>query len=174
MVFMDDDTAYAAVKAGEVDIASIPASFAKEEVEGKKLIELDSIETYGVAYPMEKPGKTTADGYPIGNAVTSDETIRKALTYAIDREELVEGILEGYGAPSSTGLEKMPWLNEETIIKPEEDGKIEEAKKMLEEAGWKDTNNNGTIDKDGVEAEFDLLYTDGKYRQELGLSLIHI
>ena len=131
MVFMDDDTAYAAVKAGEVDIASIPASFAKEEVEGKKLIELDSIETYGVAYPMEKPGKTTSDGYPIGNEVTSDETIRKALTYAIDREELVEGILEGYGAPSSTGLEKMPWLNEETIIKPEEDGKIEESKKML-------------------------------------------
>ncbi len=33
----------------------------------------------------------------------------------------------------------MPWLNEETIIKPEEDGKIDEAKKMLEEAGWKDT-----------------------------------
>ena len=89
MVFMDDDTAYAAVKAGEVDIASIPGSFAKEEVEGKKLIELDSIETYGVAYPMEQPGKTTADGYPIGNAVTSDETIRKALTYAIDSSDFV-------------------------------------------------------------------------------------
>ena len=114
------------------------------------------------------------DRYPIGNEVTSDETIRKALTYAIDREELVEGILEGYGAPSSTGLEKMPWLNEETIIKPEEDGKIDEAKKMLEEAGWKDTNNNGTIDKDGVEAEFDLLYTDGKYRQELGLAYVEV
>lgn len=68
MVFMDDDTAYAAVKAGEVDIASIPGSFAKEEVEGKKLIELDSIETYGVAYPMEQPGKTTSDGYPIGRS----------------------------------------------------------------------------------------------------------
>ena len=27
------------------------------------------------------------------------------------------------------GLKKMPWLNEETIIKPEEDGKIDEAKK---------------------------------------------
>ena len=43
---------------------------------------------------------------------------------------------------------------------------------MLEEAGWKDTNNNGTIDKNGVEAEFDLLYTDGKYRQELGLAYV--
>ena len=126
---MDDDTAYAAVKAGEVDIASIPGSFAKEEVEGKKLIELDSIETYENPILWRNEEKLTADGYPIGNAVTSDETIRKALTYAIDREELVEGILEGYGAPSSTGLEKMPWLNEETIIKPEEDGKIDEAKK---------------------------------------------
>ena len=34
---MDDDAAYAAVKAGEVDIASIPGSFAKEEIEGKEL-----------------------------------------------------------------------------------------------------------------------------------------
>ena len=174
MVFMDDDAAYAAVKAGEVDIASIPGSFAQEEIEGKELIELDSIETYGVAYAMEKPGETTADGYPIGNAVTSDEAIRKAITYAIDREELVEGILEGYGKPSTTGLEKMPWSNDETIIKPEDDGKVEESKKMLEEAGWKDTNNNGTIDKDGVEAEFDLLYVDGKYRQELGLAYVEV
>ena len=174
MVFMDDDAAYAAVKAGEIDIASIPGSFAKEEVDGKKLLELDSIETYGVAYATEKPGKTTADGNPIGNAVTSDIAIRKAMTYAMDREELVEGILEGYGAPSTTGLEKMPWLNEETIIKPEEDGNIDEAKKILEEAGWKDTNNDGTIDKDGVEAEFILLYTDGKYRQELGLAYVEV
>ena len=28
----------------------------------------------------------------------------------------------------------MPWSNEETIIKAEDDGKIEESKKMLEEA----------------------------------------
>ena len=174
LVFMDDDAAYAAVKAGEVDIASIPGSFAQEEIEGNELIELDSIETYGVAYAMQKPGETTADGYPIGNAVTCDEAIRKAITYAIDREDLVEGILEGYGKPSTTGLEKMPWSNEETIIKPEDDGKVEESKKMLEEAGWKDTNNNGTIDKDGVEAEFDLLYVDGKYRQELGLAYVEV
>ncbi|MGL5328620.1 MAG: ABC transporter substrate-binding protein [Peptostreptococcaceae bacterium] len=174
MVFMDDDAAYAAVKAGEIDIASIPGSFANEKVEGKNLIELDSIETYGVAYAMEKPGKKTKDGHPIGNAVTSDKAIREAMTYAIDREELVEGILEGYGAPSTTGLEKMPWLNEETIIKPEEDGDIEKAKKILEDGGWKDTNNDGTIDKEGVEAEFKLLYTDGKYRQELGLTYVEV
>ncbi|MBE6054874.1 MAG: ABC transporter substrate-binding protein [Clostridium sartagoforme] len=174
LVFMDDDAAYAAVKAGEVDIASIPGSFATEDIDGKKLIELDSIETYGVAYPMQAPGETTSDGNPIGNVVTSDEAIRKAITYAVDREELVEGILEGYGEPSSTGLEKMPWLNEETVINPEEDGDIEKAKQILEDAGWKDTNNDGTIDKDDVEAEFNLLYTDGKYRQELGLAYVEI
>lgn len=174
LVFMSDDAAYAAVKAGEVDIASIPGSFATEEIEGKNLIELDSIETYGVAYPMQAPGETTVDGNPIGNVVTSDEAIRKAITYAVDREELVEGILEWYGEPSSTGLEKMPWLNEETVINPEEDGDIEKAKQILEKAGWKDTNNDGTIDKDGVEAEFNLLYTDGKYRQELGLAYVEI
>ena len=37
-----------------------------------------------------------------------------------------------------------------------------------------DTNSDGTIDKDGVEAEFKLLYTDGKYRQEIGLAFVEV
>ncbi|MCU9809446.1 ABC transporter substrate-binding protein [Paraclostridium sp. AKS46] len=64
----------------------------------------------------------------------------------------------------------MPWLNKETILKG--DGDIEKAKNILKEGGWKDSNSDGILEKDGTKAEFKLLYTDGKYRQELGLSVV--
>ena len=157
LVFLDVDSAFAAVNSGDVDLAKISASLAEQKVENTKLYELDSIETYGVAYPMNKEN----------NKVTSDRAIREALTIAVDREKLVSGLLGGYGDISTTGLENMAWLNEETILTENYD--IEKAKKILDDAGWKDTNNNGVIDKDGIEAEFDLLYTEGIYRQELAL-----
>lgn len=169
LVFLSEDAAYAAVKSGDVDIASIPGSFAKDEVDGKQIIELDSIETYGIEFPMVKSGQKNEDKNPVGNDVTSDKAIREALNYAINREELVEGVLEGFGEASTTGLEEMPWLNEETIL--EKDGDIEKAKQILEEGGWKDTDSDGIVDKDGVKAEFKLLYTDGMYRQDLGLAV---
>lgn len=172
MVFLDTDAAYAAVKSGDVDMASITGALASEKVEGTKIVNLDTIETFGVEFPMQKSGEKDKDGNPIGNDVTSDESIRKALNIAVDRESIVEGVLDGYGTVSTTGLEKMPWLNEETIIK--EDGKVDEAKAILKEGGWEDTNSDGTIDKDGVEAEFKLLYTDGKYRQEIGLAFVEV
>lgn len=116
MVFLDDDAAYSAVKAGQVDIASIPGSLASADIEGKKIIELDSIETYGVGYPMQKGGQKYENGNKVGNDVTSNKAIREALTYAVDRNMLVEGVLNGHGTASTTGLEKMPWLNKETVI----------------------------------------------------------
>ena len=172
LVFLDSDTAYAAVKAGEVDIASIPGTLANDKVEGTQIINIDSIETYGIEFPMVKSGKTTEEGNPIGNDVTSDKAIREALNYAINRQELVDGVLEGYGTTSTTGLEKMPWLNEETKLTG--DGDIEKAKKILEDGGWKDSDNDGIVDKDGVKAKFDLLYTDGLYRQAMGLSVVEV
>lgn len=170
MVFLENDAAYAAIKSGEVDIASIPGTFAKEEIEGKKIIEIDSIETYGIEFPMQKSGKTTKEGHPIGNDVTSDKAIREALNYSINRQELVDGVLEGFGEPSTTGLEEMPWLNEDTKLI--DDGNIEKAKQILEEGGWKDNNSDNILEKNGVDARFKLLYTEGMYRQEMGLAIV--
>ena len=64
MVFMDTDAAYAAVKSGDVDMASINGELAKEKVEGTKILDIPSIETYGVEFPMvSNTGKKTKSGY---------------------------------------------------------------------------------------------------------------
>lgn len=170
MVFLDTDAAYAAVKSGEVDMASINGELAKEEVEGTKILNIESIETYGVEFPMvPNTGKKTKSGNEIGNNVTSDIAIRKALNTAVDRQGMVDGVLNGYGTVSTTGLEKMPWLNKETVLDEKSYNNKEEAKKILADGGWKDTDNDGIVEKDGQKASFKLLYTAGNYRQELGL-----
>ena len=169
-VFLETDAAYAAVKSGDVDMSLINGDLAKENVEGTKILDIPSIETYGVEFPMiPNEGNKTKSGYEIGNNVTSDKAIRKALNTAINRQGMVDGVLNGYGTVSTTGLEKMPWLNEETVLDESKYNDIDSAKKILKEGGWKDSNNDGIIDKDGIKGEFKLLYTPGNYRQALGL-----
>ena len=170
MVFLDTDAAYAAVKSGDVDMASINGDLAKEEVKGTKILDIPSIETYGVEFPMVKnTGEKTDSGYEIGNDVTGDEAIRKALNTAVDRQGMVDGVLNGYGTVSTTGLEKMPWLNKDTVLDESEYNNMDEAKKILSDGGWKDSDNDGILEKDNTKASFKLLYTSGNYRQELGL-----
>ena len=170
MVFLDTDAAYAAVKSGDVDMASINGDLAKEKVKGTKILDIPSIETYGVEFPMvANTGKKTKTGYEIGNNVTSDEAIRKALNTAVDRQGMVDGVLNGYGSVSTTGLEKMPWLNKETVLKESDYNNLEEAKKILKDGGWKDSDNDGILEKDKTKASFKVLYTPGNYRQALGL-----
>ncbi len=175
MVFMDKDAAFSAVQNGDVDVASIDGILAEQKVDGTYVENIDSIECYGVCFPVQSAeGKKAQDDAEIGNDVTSDIAVRKAFNKAIDRDKIVNGILNGYGTVSTTGLEKMPWLNEDTVLEPSEYGDLEGAKKILEDAGWKDSNGDGTIDKGGVEGKFKLLYTEGVYRQEMALEFVNV
>lgn len=175
MVFLDKDAAFAAVQNGDVDVAAIDGILAGQEVDGTYVENIDSIECYGVCFPMiPNEGKKAKDGAVMGNNVTCDLAVRQAFNKAVDRERVVSGVLNGYGTPSTTGLEKMPWLNEGTVLDPSEYADVEGAKKILEDGGWKDTNGDGTIDKDGTEAKFKLLYTDGVYRQEMALEFVNV
>lgn len=169
MLFLDSDAALAALKSDEVDMASIPASFANQKIDGKVLKEVKSIENLGIAFPTVKEGQKTKDGYPVGNDVTSDLAIRQAINYAVDRNELIEGVLSGYGTPSYVGLESMPWYNNQVEIK---DGDTNKAKEILEKAGWKDSDNDKIVEKDGKKAEFKLCYiTETQHRQEMALAV---
>jgi peptide/nickel transport system substrate-binding protein len=170
MLYMASDAAFAAAKAGQVDLAEIPVSYAYEKVDGMKIVSLDSIDARGISFPMNPDtGNKTENGYAIGNSVTSDAAIRKALNIGIDRQTLINGALNGQGEEEFTGVDKLPWGNKEAIF---EDGDIEEAKKILAEGGWKDTDGDGIVEKNGLKAEFTLLYpSSAQERQALAVSV---
>lgn len=170
IVFMEADTAFAAAKSGQIDLAEIPSSYADQQVDGMKIVALDSIDARGISFPVQpNTGETSEDGYPIGNDVISDVAIRKALNIGIDRQTLVDGALNGQGEEEFTGVDKLPWGNKDAIV---EDGNIEEAKKILSDAGWEDTDGDGIVEKDGVKAEFTLLYAaSAQERQALAVAV---
>lgn len=167
-LFLNEDAAFAAAKAGSVDVAYIPSAFSNQAVTGMGLEAVKSVDNRGIAFPYVKAGGKTEEGYPIGNDVTADVAIRKAINTVINRQQLVDGILEGHGSPAYTANDGLPWWNEETLI-PDHDAGA--AAKILEAGGWSDSDKDGIVEKEGLKAEFTLIYPSGDVtRQSLALA----
>ena len=169
ILFMSEDAALLAAKAGQLDVAMTVPSLATDEIEGMVLYRAQTIDNRGITLPVvPDEGKTTEEGYPIGNNVTSDIAIRKALSYGINRERLVDEVLNGYGRPAYTEADGMPWFNEKSVVEYD----IEKAKQILEEAGWLLSNEDGIRRKGDLKAEFNLIYPAGdSVRQGLALAV---
>ena len=94
------------------------------------------------------------------NKLFGDKEIRIALTYAINRQEILEDYLYNYGELAATPISPIFNSAYDPEIKLYEYNP-EKAKKILTDDGWTDSNNNGIIDKNGVEFEFTLTIPAG-------------
>ena len=168
VVFMSEDAALAAVQAGQVDVAYSTATLGTTEVEGYHVEAITSADNRGFTLPvLPAEGKTTESGAPIGNDVTCNSEIRQAIAYAIDRQLIADVVLNGFGRPAYSENDGMPWNNPEVKIETD----VEHAKKLLADAGWKDTDGDGIVEKDGLKAEFDCVYPSGdSVRQTVGMA----
>ncbi|MBK3497302.1 ABC transporter substrate-binding protein [Viridibacillus sp. YIM B01967] len=169
-LFLNEDAAFAAAQAGTVDLAYIPAAFSKQKVKGMRLETVQTVDNRGIVFPFVKSGEVNENGLPIGNDVTADPAIRHAINMGVDRQALVEGVLEGHGTPAYTSVDGLPWWNPETVIK---DADMDGAKKLLNEAGWKDTDGDGILENGSLKAEFTLYYlANDAIRQSLAISVV--
>jgi len=169
VVFMSEDAAFAAVRAGKVDVAYSTATLAVTDVEGYRVEAIKSADNRGFTLPvLPAEGKTTESGALIGNNVTCHPEIRQAIAYAIDREQIADFVLNGFGRPAYSENDGMPWNNPEVKI----DTDVAYAKELLADAGWKDTDGDGIVEKDGVAAEFKCVYPSGdSVRQAVGMAV---
>ncbi|MGH9400077.1 MAG: ABC transporter substrate-binding protein [Thermoanaerobaculia bacterium] len=88
-----------------------------------------------------------------------DARVRRALTMLLDRASIVRGLYRG-----SARIISGPWAPDS----PAYDSSVaplpydpQAAAQLLEEAGWRDTNGNGTRDRAGRELAFDLIVSAG-------------
>ncbi len=170
-LFLSEDAAFAAAKAGQVQVVAVPPALGKQPIPGMKVIAVDSVDNRGIMFPMtQDTGQKTANGYPIGNNVTADKAIRQAINYAINRQALVDGVLEGFGSPAYGPVDGLPWWEPATQF---QDNDLDKAKQILAEGGWTDSNNDGVLEKDGLKAEFTLVYpASDSTRQSLALAVV--
>ena len=170
-VFTDEDASLAAARTGEVDLVALPSALATQELPGMRLETVTSIDNRGMSFPtVPDEGARTDAGDPIGNDVTSDVAVRRAINLALDREALVEGVLEGFGSPATGPVDGAPWYEPASAI---EDDDLDAAVAELERSGWTAPQDGAVREKDGVKASFTLLYPAGDtLRQGLALSLV--
>lgn len=167
-LYLNEEAAFAAAQAGEVDVAGLVPALARQAVPGMKLLAVDSVDNRGICFPCTPSGSFTKNGEPVGNDVTADPAIRKAINYAVDRQSLVDGVLLGYGSPAYSVCDNMPWWNPDVVIK---DADLETAGKTLAEGGWADLDGDGILEKGALRAEFTLLYpSSDQTRQSLAVS----
>ena len=155
VLFMSEEESLEAAKEGQVDVAHTAATYADQEITGYNLQDFVTVDTRGFNLPTVK--EKDEDGCLIGNDVTSDLAIRRAINIGIDREELVDKVLGGYGTPAYSVCDKTPWYQVEANVKYD----LEEAKQILEDAGWVWGNHTPMeiyniyhTDKDGKYAKY--------------------
>jgi len=98
-----------------------------------------------------------------GNPALKDVRVRQAIAYAFNREKLVKDLLLGLTGVAATDWDKSPWVDPTITPYPYDPDK---AKALLTEAGWTDTNGDGTVDKDGVELVLTYGTTSRQVRQD--------
>lgn len=153
VLFMEEDAAFAVVMAGQADIAYTAASYSDQTVPGYELLAFDTVDNRGFNLPAIPAGSVSEQGVPLGNDFTSDVLVRRAINIGIDRDEMIEHVLNGYGSPAYSVCDKMPWYEPDAQVKYDPEG----AAALLDEAGWT-TGADGIRTKDGQRAELTFLY----------------
>ena len=165
-VFIDTETALANAMSGQYDVVMVNPEYALEQVDGMSLQTFRTIDTRGFNLPCS-PATQGEDGKTVGNDVTCHPEIRQALNIGVSRQAIVDNALNGIGTASTTLLQFVPWANTDIQF---EDGRVDEAKAMLEDAGWV-MGGDGVYAKDGLRASFTITgRTDDLQRYNIAIA----
>lgn len=97
--------------------------------------------------------------YNLSSGLFSDKRVRQALSYAIDRKSIIDGIVLGIGRPCTGPYSHVSWAYNPAAKDYPHDP--ERAATMLRDAGWKDSDNDGILDRDGKPFRFTILTNQG-------------
>ena len=104
------------------------------------------------------------------NPLFEDVNVRHALTMAIDRQQIVDALLYGYGTLATADVMPFQWEFDEELEPWPYDP--ERAKEVLAEAGWEDHDGDGVIDKDGRPFRFVLETNQGNDLREDAIVIV--
>lgn len=132
---------------------------------------LETMDVRNISLPCRHLQTTEApDGeeVAVGNDVTADISVRRALNIGIDREKIIANAFNGAGVPAYGFTDNLEWGNAPRMT----DCRREEAEELLEESGWKDTDGDGIREKGDLKCSFEV-YTpsDEQDRYQLAAAL---
>ncbi|MTH78389.1 ABC transporter substrate-binding protein [Paracoccus aestuariivivens] len=150
-LFTGEDAGLAAANAGVVHLASAPAQLADAVPANFHAVAVRTVDNRGLSLPFAPPREQ--DGRRIGNAVTSDPAIRRAINLGIDRDLVVDVALHGHGTPAFGPADGLPWSGKNETTTHD----LQAVKALLDQAGWNPAAD-GIREKNGVRAAFPINY----------------
>jgi peptide/nickel transport system substrate-binding protein len=161
-VIPDMATMFLELRAGGVDLMGLTPLQYKRQTENeffKKNYNKFRYPAFGYTYL----------GYNLLNNKFKDKRVRRALNLAVDKQELIDGVLIGLGQACTGPFVQGSWAFDEGLMPAPYNP--DRAKRLFFEAGWSDTDGDGIIDKDGLKFEFTILINQGndsrKYAAEI-------
>ncbi|MCS7005981.1 MAG: ABC transporter substrate-binding protein [Gaiellaceae bacterium] len=153
-VFRNADAMVAALRSGEIDAAhNVPAAAFPDLADEEGIVAVEG-EQGGFDYLVlnsydGRPPRDTSK-FDAPHPALTDLRFRQAIAHAIDKETLVERVLDGIGTPGTTMSPSanpvwVPELSEEETYEFD----LDKAREILDEAGYVDRDGNGIREHEG-------------------------
>lgn len=109
-------------------------------------------------------------GFNLKRPLFRDRRVRRAVAMALDKREIIDGVLLGYGRSATGPFPPSSWAFDPAVPEiPHDPGA---ARSLLAEAGWTDTDGDGVLDKDGRPFAFTVITNQGnKLREQTAVIL---
>ena len=140
-------SALSALKNGDIDFISyIPPKLFEEMLDTASTPYLQKVTYEQTSY--------TYIGWNLRRPIFADRRTRQALSHLVNREALIRTIMLGYARPVNGPI--YPGRPEYDSTLPPYEYNPERARQLLAEAGWRDSNGDGILDKviDGKRVDF--------------------
>lgn len=103
-------------------------------------------------------------GFNLKRAPFNDVRVRKAINFAIDKQEIIDGVYLGLGMPVASPYKPgTRWSNPQLQPYPYQPA---QARALLAEAGYRDIDGDGIVEKNGKKLSFELLTNLGNKQRE--------
>ncbi|MEI6206004.1 MAG: peptide-binding protein [Desulfuromonadales bacterium] len=162
-IIPDSSTMYMELKAGTIDLMNLtPVQFARQTTGVR-------FSSHFNKYRYPSSGYVYM-GYNLRHPLFADKRVRQALTAAIDKDELIHGILFGMGQRSVGPIVPGRWAYNPGVKDIAYDPK--HATELLAQAGWREKNTSGILVKDGKPLRFTILTNQGNQQRLLTAQIV--
>jgi peptide/nickel transport system substrate-binding protein len=98
-------------------------------------------------------------GFNLKDPRFADRRVRQAFAHAINKRELIDGVILGMGREATGPYKPGSWAYTDNVKTYPYD--MAKARRLLAEAGWKDRDADGLLVKDGKPFTFEILTNQG-------------
>jgi peptide/nickel transport system substrate-binding protein len=98
-------------------------------------------------------------GYNLSKPLFQDQRVRQALSYAINKQEIIDGVLLGLGKIATGPYKPDTWVYNPNVKRYNYDP--DRSRALLAEAGWTDSDGDGILDKNGEKLAFTIVTNQG-------------